>query len=134
MKRILGGALVVLFASGCASTICKKAEDVVAVRVADAIATNLDCANSFAVYQDVLAKIESVNVCKKTGEPETVGALKGPIAELICPSLATWTVSFVSDKAPAEWQCAKNPMTLPLRAKVLAACRMLPMAPKGGAK
>lgn len=133
-RSIMAAICAVLFTSGCASTICKKAEDVVAVRVADAIATNLDCSNNFAVYQDVLAKIESVNVCKKSEAPESMQALKGPIAQLVCPTLATWAVGFVADKAPAEWQCSKNPLGLPFRDKVLAACLMIPLAPKAGAK
>lgn len=130
----LAALCAVLLTSGCASTICKKAEETVAVRVADVIAEQLACKNEFAVQQSVLEKIQSVGVCKKGEFSVPSEAVQGPIAELVCPTVASWATTFVATKVPAEWQCSLDPALVPLRDKVLQACLYIPFAPKKVAK
>lgn len=133
-KSITAALLAVLFTSGCASVICKKAESTVATRVADVVAEQLACKNVFAVQKSILETVESVGFCKKQGVEESEFAIQGPIAELVCPTVANFVTSLASTKVPAEWQCSLDPAQVPLRDKVLQACRFIPFQPKPGAK
>ena len=72
--------------------------DTTAKMAAPAVATLLNCKNPDAITADLNKMMSDKGVCKAQMQAGTVGVI-------VCPMIATYTVSFANNQLPPAWGC-----------------------------
>lgn len=119
MRLVILALIIPLLFSSCTSL--KPGcviQDKLAVVATDVIVSKLQCANSFAVKNDMDALVKNLGLCKT-----------GQLADIMCPLLVDSVVNKLASSAiPAEWGCTATDAKVLVKDALTSACKLIPVS------
>jgi len=110
MKKIFLFVIPMLAMFGCKNQdVCPKAMDL----TAKVIAAQLECSNVDQINVDLKVKF-----CTQ--------AMKGPVADTMCPLVVEFVSAIANGQVPKTWQCKKDLLTPELKQTIITECKKVP--------
>ncbi len=115
MKKLLimAGIVSALLFTGCTTVVCRFQKSAIE-RVSDT--------NRAAVFADLQSAVSKLSPCRQAG------AMQGPVADFVCPTISKWVTEFIVDKAvPETWGCKASLAKTTIAAQVERVCKLIPV-------
>ncbi len=123
MKKLLimAGIVSALLFTGCTTVVCRFQKSAIE-RVSDTISDAMQCTNRAAVFADLQSAVSKLSPCRQAG------AMQGPVADFVCPTISKWVTEFIVDKAvPETWGCKASAAKTTIAAQVERVCKLIPV-------
>ncbi len=94
---------------------------------AKSISSTLQCANVAAVQADLTKVVGNLNLCKLVSvAPAGSVQLKGVMANMLCPLVASGVVGGATMLIPPAWGCVASTAASSVQANLISACELIP--------